>query len=120
MRPQRLWWSSAARPRCAAKVRDAVVAIGGNVNIEGAEVGDAVVAVMGGWKVARGSIVHGDVVAVGGGTDVAEARPLSGQIQPVEIPGVNVPRLALAEELAETLCVRGCVRWRRKSDGFGR
>ncbi len=75
------------------KVRDAVVAIGGDVTIDGAEVGDAVVAVLGNVKVAPGSIVHGEVVAVGGKVEVADGATVEGQIQEVDFGAFGLPTL---------------------------
>ena len=75
------------------KVRDAVVAIGGDVTIDGAEVGDAVVAVLGNIKVLPGSIVHGEVVAVGGKVEVAEGAKVEGEIQEVDFGAFGLPKL---------------------------
>lgn len=75
------------------KVRDAVVAIGGDVTIDGAEVGDAVVAVLGNVKVAPGSIVHGEVVAVGGKVEIADGATVEGEIQEVDFGAMGLPSL---------------------------
>ena len=75
------------------KVRDAVVAIGGDITIDGAEVGDAVVAVLGNIKILPGSIVHGEVVAVGGTVEVAEGAKVEGEIQEVDFGAFGLPKL---------------------------
>ncbi len=75
------------------KVRDAVVAIGGDITIDGAEVGDAVVAVLGNIKILPGSIVHGEVVAVGGKVEVAEGAKVEGEIQEVDFGAFGLPKL---------------------------
>jgi uncharacterized RDD family membrane protein YckC len=75
------------------KVREAVVAIGGDVTIDGAEVGEAVVAVLGNVKVASGSIVHGAVVAVGGKVEVADGATVEGEIQEVPFGAFGMPNL---------------------------
>lgn len=74
-------------------VRDAVVAIGGDVTIDGAEVGDAVVAVLGNIKVLPGSVVHGAVVAVGGKVEVAEGATVEGEIQEIDFGAFGLPSL---------------------------
>ncbi len=75
------------------KVRDAVVAIGGDITIDGAEVGDAVVAVLGNIKILPGSIVHGEVVAVGGKVEVADGAKVEGEIQEVDFSAFGLPSL---------------------------
>lgn len=75
------------------KVRDAVVAIGGDITIDGAEVGDAVVAVLGNIKILPGSIVHGEVVAVGGTVEVAEGAKVEGEIQEVDFGAFGLTKL---------------------------
>lgn len=77
----------------SGKVRDAVVAIGGDVTIDGAEVGDTVVAVLGNVKILPGSIVHGEVVSVGGTVDVAEGAEVEGEIQQVDFGVFGMPNL---------------------------
>ncbi|MEI2725073.1 MAG: RDD family protein [Verrucomicrobiota bacterium] len=74
-------------------VRDAVVAIGGDVTIDGAEVGDAVVAVLGNIKVLPGSVVHGAAVAVGGKVEVAEGAKVEGEIQEIDFGAFGLPSL---------------------------
>ena len=74
------------------KVREAVVAIGGDATIDGAEVGDAVVAVLGNVKVGPGSIVHGAVVAVGGKVEVADGATVDGEIQEVDFGAFGLPK----------------------------
>lgn len=74
-------------------VRDAVVAIGGDVTLDGAEVGDAVVAVLGNIKVLPGSVVHGELVAVGGKVEVAEGAKVEGEIQEVDFGAFGLPSL---------------------------
>lgn len=75
------------------KVREAVVAIGGDATIDGAEVGEAVVAVLGNVKVGTGSTVHGNVVAVGGKVEVADGATVEGEIQEVDFGAFGLPKL---------------------------
>ncbi len=79
--------------RAQGKVRDAVVAIGGDATIDGAEVGDAVVAILGNVKVGPGSIVHGAVVAVGGKVEVADGGKVEGEIHEVDFGAFGLPRI---------------------------
>jgi uncharacterized RDD family membrane protein YckC len=74
-------------------VNDAVVAIGGDVEIAGGQVGDAVVSVGGSVKVDAGSKVHGDAVSVGGTVDVAEGATVEGHTQEVDLGGLGLANL---------------------------
>lgn len=75
------------------KVREAVVVIGGDATIDGAEVGEAVVAVLGNIKVKSGSTIHGEVVSVGGKIDIADDAVVEGHVQPVDFGGLGLPRM---------------------------
>jgi uncharacterized RDD family membrane protein YckC len=75
------------------KVREAVVVIGGDATIDGAEVGEAVVAVLGNIKVKSGSTIHGEVVSVGGKIDIADDAVVEGHVQSVDFGGVGLPKM---------------------------
>ncbi|MFO1512188.1 MAG: RDD family protein [Verrucomicrobiota bacterium] len=80
------------------KVREAVVVIGGDATIDGAEVGEAVVAVLGNIKVKSGSTIHGEVVSVGGKIDIADDAVVEGHVQPVDFESFGLPRIDWLKE----------------------
>ena len=71
------------------KVREAVVAVFGDINVEGGEVGDAAVAVLGSVKAGPGSKIHGDAVAVGGTLDVSPGATVGGEKVGLGMPGMH-------------------------------
>ena len=54
------------------KVHGSVVSIGGDVNVEGGEIEDEAVAVMGGIRATKGAKIHGETTAVGGTIEVSD------------------------------------------------
>jgi uncharacterized RDD family membrane protein YckC len=71
------------------KVTDAVVAIAGDVDVEGGEVGDATVAVLGNVRAGQGSQIHGDAVAVGGIVQAAEGATIDGERVGLGVTGLH-------------------------------
>ena len=80
------------------KVREAVVVVGGDATIDGAEVGEAVVVVLGNIKVKSGSIIHGEVISVGGKIDIADDATVEGHVQPVDFESFGLPRIDWLKE----------------------
>ena len=71
------------------KVHEAVVAVFGDIDVEGGEVGDAAVAVLGSVKAGQGARIHGDAVAVGGTLDVSEGATVGGEKVGIGVPGMH-------------------------------
>ena len=74
-----------ASAKIHGKVHDAVVVIGGDLDVDG-EIGDAAVAVLGNVTAHKGAKIHGDVVAVGGKVDVEPGAKVSRTQQNIEFP----------------------------------
>ena len=72
------------------KVREAAVAIFGDVDVERGEVGDAAVAVFGDVKAGQKAKIHGDAVAVGGTVDVSGDATVGGERVGLGVPGLHV------------------------------
>ena len=75
------------------KVREAVVAVGGDIELDGAEVNDAVVAVLGNIRVGPGTKIKGDAVSVGGTVTVDDTAKVDGQVQQVDFKAIGLPEL---------------------------
>jgi uncharacterized RDD family membrane protein YckC len=71
------------------KVRNAAVAICGDIDVEGGEVGDAAVAVLGSVKATQKARIHGDAVAVGGALDISGGSTVGGQKVGIGVPGLH-------------------------------
>jgi uncharacterized RDD family membrane protein YckC len=72
------------------RVRDAAVAVFGDVDVEGGEVGDAAVAVLGSVKAGQKARIRGDAVAVGGTVDISEGATVGGEKVGLGLPGMHV------------------------------
>ena len=71
------------------KVNDAVVAILGDVDIDGGDVGDAAVSILGNIEARKGSNIRGDVVSVGGEVHVDDDANVGGEKTSVAVGGLH-------------------------------